>query len=1773
MLKRTILSSLILLIALFSGPNTLASGVSSERSVVTKDQVNQYELSDNEWIVRFQDGLSEARKGQLLMATGLVQSVTHLPSPDVSIVIVNRGIAESQIQSALESIGQLDYAGRGLIYRDGVKEFPLDRVFVQLRSSSQQSLLQQKASQFGATVIGESFMPNLYELAFTKNSSVDPITFSNQLNAEGQVDWSEPDMLKMLNKLSTNDTYIGSQWSLNNTASYFGGTAGEDMDVFNAWGISTGSSSIKVAILDEGVDLNHPDLAGNMLAGFDGHGITAGDAINDDAHGTACAAIVAAVGNNNLGTAGIAYSSKIVPVRIAYSQFDAGLGRDVWITSSSIIGNCITWAWQTAGADVLSNSWGGGANSSLVNTPINNAVSSGRGGLGAPVLFSAGNDNSSVNYPATQADVISVAAMSMCGERKSPSSCDGETWWGSNYGSGLDVSAPGVKVYAADIAGADGYSSGDYTGTFNGTSSACPNAAGVMALILSVDPTLTETQARDILESTCDKAGGYTYTAGSPNGTWSNELGYGRVNAYAAVQAAQPSSSCPAVSSFPFNEGFETTSATLACWTNEYVAGTSDWTFASGSSGGSITSAYSGTDNARFVSQSGSNSPATRLVSPVFDMSGLTNPRMLFYYGQQQWLGDQNELKVYYRTSSSGAWTQLAHYLNDVSSWTLEILTLPNPSATYQIAFEGINNYGYANVLDDITIEETPLCPTPVNFVSTGATDVSVDLAWDGGSATGWNVEYGTTGFAQGNGTVISSSGPTKTVTGLSASMTYDFYVQADCGSAWTGPVTVTTQPCASNATCTYTVNMIDDYGDGWNGALIDVIQGGVVVATFGANFTGGSSATATIDLCDGLNTQVVANAPGSYPSEVGFDIVDPFGATVLSIGVGNSFASGASFGSFTSGCTPPACPDPFNLGVLSATASSVTVYWNGGSASTWNVEIDTAGFTPGTGTTLTATDDTVTLSQLMDNTSYDIYVQADCGSAWAGPLTATTQCLSASLPYMEDFDNWAPSCWDLDDGSFVVGQDAGGDYMEGNYWSWPTGNIGKARSQAVNISVDAQLRYKWAHLYSTSYPLDQLVLLARETGTAIWDTVSNLQGPSFNSPNATNTSPPGNADFIEEIINLPSSYTGKVMEFQFDFISGYGPDVYVDDFLVQAVPSCPQPSGLGVFGIAAASASIYWDGNGVGTYNVEFGPTGFALGSGMGFMESNDTTILTGLTDNTAYDFYVQADCGSGASAWSGPYTFTTLCSSFSLPYSESYDTWPPSCWDINSGTQTPVGYGGDYMEGSFWSWSSGTATAISPVIDITSNVEVSFRWAHLYSASYPNDELVLYVKRTTTSIWDTLLVLNNSTFSSPGAQNTTPPADSLFVTEMMNLNQIYDGQSVQFRFDLNSGFGPDVFVDDFMVEEVGSPTPPPAACYGLDSIATLNARQGLFRAHFDTLNGQAFRLEYMPVGDSASMRSKTIARGNQGFQNFNVTPWFDQKVAVWISIDTTGNGDWASQNCGDTVFVPCKPQTLQMVEQRAAFCAGDSVLVRAGYAGGYGAPSILWSNGATTKRTYASQGETLSVTITDASGCVVTDSITASSLNTVGVPMNWTLTKNNATTFTGSWSAPSLPAGSNLIGYRMAYRLRNTQQWTNVSLTTDTFSTIDFTGSGLPSGNYEFVAFTRYNDGVSATNSIFTCREVKGYNGSGNKSGGGLAGTSDAAFSIYPNPTTDRVYVAAENGSEVTLMDLNGKIIGMQSVDQAEVSFDMSNLAQGVYMIRIKTQNEVINEQVVKN
>ena len=139
-------------------------------------------------------------------------------------------------------------------------------------------------------------------------------------------------------------------------------------------------------------------------------------------------------------------------------------------------------------------------------------------------------------------------------------------------------------------------------------------------------------------------------------------------------------------------------------WSQEYISGTTNWII-SGSNQDSSVSPKTGNAMGYFYIGNFS-SPETLLISPSLNLSGTTDPKLKFSYTQVNWAGDQDQLKVLYKTSAGGSWIELANYTSEVTNWTDIILDLPDVSSDYYIAFQGQANYGRGITLDDISIEE-----------------------------------------------------------------------------------------------------------------------------------------------------------------------------------------------------------------------------------------------------------------------------------------------------------------------------------------------------------------------------------------------------------------------------------------------------------------------------------------------------------------------------------------------------------------------------------------------------------------------------------------------------------------------------------------------------------------------------------------------------------------------------------------------------------------------------------------------------------------------------------------------------------------------------------------------------------------------------------------------------------------------------------------------------------------------------------------------------------
>ncbi len=305
------------------------------------------------------------------------------------------------------------------------------------------------------------------------------------------VEYAELNYIVSVNS-TPNDPLFPFQWSANK------------MNAPGAWDIYTGSSQTIVAVVDTGVDYNHRDLQDNIwvneveLNGTKGvdddengyvddiYGYNfiynSSDPIDDNGHGTHCAGIIAAEGDNSLDITGVCWNTKIMALKFLGSLGEGSLADAVHAIYYAVAN----------GADVISNSWGAADESKSLKDAIDYAYSQ-----GVIIVASAGNDDysDSPRYPAGYENVISVAA----------TDSNDNKWSFSNYGDWVDIAAPGVDVLSLRAAGTSTDTSYDqYTAISSGTSIACPHIAGACALLLSANPLMTYDEVYGILMRTAD---------------------------------------------------------------------------------------------------------------------------------------------------------------------------------------------------------------------------------------------------------------------------------------------------------------------------------------------------------------------------------------------------------------------------------------------------------------------------------------------------------------------------------------------------------------------------------------------------------------------------------------------------------------------------------------------------------------------------------------------------------------------------------------------------------------------------------------------------------------------------------------------------------------------------------------------------------------------------------------------------------------------------------------------------------------------------------------------------------------------------------------------------------------------------------------------------------------------------------------------------------------------------------------------------------------------
>ena len=785
-----------------------------------------------------------------------------------------------------------------------------------------------------------------------------------------------------------------------------------------------------------------------------------------------------------------------------------------------------------------------------------------------------------------------------------------------------------------------------------------------------------------------------------------SDCGGGEYSNYSTV--ATVATACDAIDQLPYTEGFDTYGTGEGhypnCWSkiNTY---SSDRPYVNSTH-------YAGVGSLYFYA--GTSGTYNMAITPPFDATIPVNTLQATFMYRSTYATDYLIVGVMTNPTDASTFVPVdtIYPSSTASTWVEREVIFSQYQGTGQyIAFKNAYTstycYGY---VDNLVIDLIPACPKPNQVHVTSASTNTIELGWtENGSATSWVIEYGPAGFTLGNGTVESATTNPYTISGLTASTQYDFYIKSDCGSGeystYSSVFTASTE-CDAISQLPFTENF-DTYGTGttvyvpcwgkintyssdrpyvnstnyagvgslyfyagsatYNIAILPQFDASIPVNTLQASFMYRASSTT-----DYMIVGVMTNASDAstfvpvdtiYPSSTASTWVEK--EVVFSGYTGNGHYIAFYNGKPTTTCYSyidnlsinliPSCPKPTHVTVTTVDQSSLSVSWQaGGSETNWNLEYGPAGFTPGTGTILNNVTSPTSITGLSASTSYDVYVQADCGggeySNWSAVGSGNTSCGAiTSMPFSEGFDTYGtgttvyPLCWS----KINTYTSADRPYVNSTHYA----GVGSlyfyaGTSGTYNIAITPE--------FDSSIPMNGLTASFMYRATYATDRL--IVGVMSSTTDATTFVPvdtvyPGStaSTWVAKTVSF-ANYTGSghYVAFKNEYTSTYC-YAYIDNLLITldstVTPpvTCATPTGLAVNNITANTATASWTAGGTeNSWNVQYKA---ASASSWQSATANATSYtMTGLTPNTAYQVRVQANCGAGnTSDWTTAVSFTT--------------------------------------------------------------------------------------------------------------------------------------------------------------------------------------------------------------------------------------------------------------------------------------------------------------------------------------------------------------------------------------------------------------------------------------------------------------------------------------------------------------------------------------------------
>ncbi|HBH07772.1 MAG TPA: hypothetical protein DDX92_14345 [Flavobacteriales bacterium] len=602
-------------------------------------------------------------------------------------------------------------------------------------------------------------------------------------------------------------------------------------------------------------------------------------------------------------------------------------------------------------------------------------------------------------------------------------------------------------------------------------------------------------------------------------------------------------------------------------------------------------------------------------------------------------------------------------------------------------------------------------------------------------------------------------------------------------------------------------------------------------------------------------------------------------------------------------------CPAPDSLAVSNITTTSADLSWvETGTATNWEIQYDTSGFTPGTGTFVSTVSIPYNITGLSNSTFYDAYVRSICGagdtSMWLGPITFRTDLVCpglnpATLPYSEDFESITATvttsgtfaCDNSVNWEFTTDQVGGRARLGTDAPSASTGAgamvldrdpSGALTTNYVDITLDlssyagsvgVELSFDLADFGDEVHPEDRVWVRGSDTDTwveiydwssghnATWATVSGLD------------------------VDAALSGAGQVFSSTFQIRFGQSDDfphssdgLGIDNILLAEI-LCAIPDSLYAQNVAATTADLNWVENGSATqWEVEYGLAGFTQGTGMTMIAGAQPLAVSGLVDDSDYEFYVRAICGPGdTSLWSlNPGSFKTACLPVTGPVLDDVEAQSPTTsaniglcwsttpsnttssyrWNVDGSGSTPssgTGPSGAYSGSNYFytEASSGAqgdvAELYTPLVDISAmtNPEMSFFY-HMFGVEMGN----LYIEVFDGSTW----VLMDSIIGEQQVAQGDPWLERII--DVSSFSGVIQARFISTKG--GSSFEGDMCLDDISVRE-------PLTCFAVDSLMTSNITATSADLMWTDPQGAAqWEIEYGTAGFMQGMGTSVIVGTN---------------------------------------------------------------------------------------------------------------------------------------------------------------------------------------------------------------------------------------------------------------------------------------------------------------------